>query len=75
MVNHPNRSRPYDNGGPALSVLGVSAPHARRAVKWLAARSLAAFYRPQDRSLRAFSIKAGDAATVDMLHAAVDATR
>jgi hypothetical protein len=53
---------------PSLSVTGVKADHARRAVKWLRKRSILAFYRKEDRSLNILETKFGP----DMTYEAMD---
>ena len=58
---------------PALSVTGVSKSHAARAIRWLRARSLLAFYRTGE--LCAFEFKYGREWTYNVLHKALDATR
>ncbi len=64
----------YDNGT-ALSVTGVTKTHARRAIRYMAARSMAAFYRAADKSLNAFEFKHGRAWTYQTMHNALDATK
>lgn len=61
--------------GPALSVTGVTASHASRAIKWMRARSMLAFYRREDKSLNAFEFKYGKEWTYAKLHEALDETR
>lgn len=60
---------------PAFSVTGVTKAHAKRALRWLRDRSLAAFYRPEDKSINAFEFKNGRDWTYDALYRAVEATR
>ncbi len=67
-------SQMTEDNGPALSVTGVKRAHGARAVKWLANRSLLAFYR-RDGSLNAFVFKGGRDATYKALNDALDATR
>lgn len=59
---------------PALSVTGATKSHARRAVRWLADRSLLAFYRPTDKSLNAFEFKFGRDWTYAVLRQALRET-
>lgn len=60
---------------PPLSVLGVNKAHAMKAVRWLRARSILAFYRAADRSLNAWVIKSGSDATYKVMNDALEATR
>lgn len=60
---------------PALSVTGVTAAHARRAISWMSKRSLAAFYRKADKSLNAFEFKHGSEWTYRAMRDALAATR
>ena len=60
---------------PAVSVLGVSKTHARRARRWLADRSLASWYNPAEKSLNAFEFKHGKEWTEKALRDAITATR
>lgn len=60
---------------PALSVVGVTKVHAKRAIKWLRDRNYLAFYRAADHSLNAFKYPQGDEWTYDLLHRAIKETR
>lgn len=60
--------------GPAISVTGVTKAHAMRAVKWLRARNMLAFYRAADRSLNALVTKHGPEQTERSLRDAYAAT-
>lgn len=60
--------------GPAVSVTGVTKAHAARAIKWLRARNMLAFYLPADRSLNALVTKYGADMTERALRDAYAAT-
>jgi hypothetical protein len=61
--------------GPAISVTGVKAAHANRAIRWLRNRSLLSFYRKDDKSLNAFVTKFGEESTEKILRQAIEETR
>lgn len=48
-----------EDTGPSLSITGVCAPHARKAIKWLRNRNMLAFYRRADKSLNILVTKHG----------------
>ncbi len=73
MTTAPDTS--FKTDAPALSLLGFSAAHAKRARRWLANRSMASFYRPEDHSLNAFEFKQGREFTYDALRQAYEATQ
>lgn len=60
--------------GPAVSVTGVTKAHAMRAIRWLRARNMLAFYRSADRSLNALVTKFGQEQTERALRDAYTAT-
>ena len=60
---------------PFVSVLGVTRSHAKRAVRWLRARSILSIYSASERSLRAPVTKHGRDWTYDILNKAIEATR
>jgi hypothetical protein len=70
-----NTERNDETYGPALSVTGVKAAHAKRAIQWLKDRSYLAFYREADSSLNALEYPKGRDWTYEMLHDAIDETR
>lgn len=69
------RSEGNTQYGPALSVLGVTKGHAKRAQKWLKDRSYLAFYNSSDKSLNALEYPKGREWTYQLLNNALEATR
>lgn len=62
------------DNGPAVSVTGVTKAHAMRAIRWLRARNMLAFYRAADKSLNAIVTKFGAEQTERALRDAYVAT-
>lgn len=59
---------------PLLDVIGVGKQHGQRAVGWLRARNILAFYDSTGRTLRAHETKLGAGRTYELMHEAIDAT-
>lgn len=64
----------FDNND-TVFVKGFSKAQAKRAINWLRARSLLAFYQIEDKSLRVYITKDGRSATYGAMWRAIDATR
>lgn len=71
----PATSHQQATSPPTLSVVGVSKTHARRAIVWLRARSLLAFYDKNEIALKALEFKHGREWTYRMMHNALRETR